>query len=103
MLGIRRCILGRVCYCSGSKPDTRRNPIEVRSARMSARLRRSELSVPGSNPKMIEKAIASAADLVFLDLEDAVAPALKESSRANVIAALKSPDWGRKLRAVRVN
>jgi citrate lyase beta subunit len=60
---------------------------------MSVRLRRSELSVPGSNPKMIEKAIASAADLVFLDLEDAVAPAQKESSRANVIAALKNPNW----------
>ena len=70
---------------------------------MTVRLRRSELSVPGSNPKMIEKALASAADLVFLDLEDAVAPALKESSRANVIAALKSPNWGRKLRAIRVN
>src|ERR1700694_1875488 len=70
---------------------------------MPVRLRRSELSVPASNPKMGEKAIASAADLVFLDPEDAVAPALKESSRANVIAALKSPNWGRKLRAVRVN
>jgi len=52
---------------------------------------------------MIEKALASAADLVFLDLEDAVAPALKESSRANVVAALKNPNWGPKLRAVRVN
>lgn len=70
---------------------------------MSARLRRSELSVPASNPIMVGKAIASAADLVFLDLEDAVAPALKESSRANVVAALKDPAWGRKLRAVRVN
>jgi citrate lyase subunit beta / citryl-CoA lyase len=70
---------------------------------MSLRLRRSELSVPASNPKMVEKAVASAADLVFLDLEDAVAPALKESSRANVVAALKTLDWGRKLRAVRVN
>ena len=70
---------------------------------MSVRLRRSELSVPSSNPKMIEKALASAADLVFLDLEDAVAPALKESSRANVVAALKNLDWGRKLRAIRVN
>ena len=70
---------------------------------MTVRLRRSELSVPGSNPKMIEKAVASTADLVFLDLEDAVAPALKESSRANVVAALRELDWGRKLRAVRVN
>ena len=38
------------------------------------RLRRSELSTPGSNPKMIERAAASDADLVFLDLEDAVSP-----------------------------
>jgi citrate lyase subunit beta/citryl-CoA lyase len=70
---------------------------------MTVRLRRSELSVPGSNPRMIEKALASAADLVFLDLEDAVAPALKESSRTNVIAALRNLDWGSKLRAIRVN
>src|SRR5260221_6162609 len=70
---------------------------------MSFRLRRWKLSVPASNPKMVEKAVASAADLVFLDLEDAVAPALKESSRANVVEALKNLDWGRKLRAVRVN
>ncbi len=70
---------------------------------MAVRLRRSELSVPASNPAMVQKAVASAADLVFLDLEDAVAPALKESSRANVIAALNGLDWGQKLRAVRVN
>ena len=43
---------------------------------------------------MIEKALASDADLVFLDLEDAVAPALKESSRANVVAALRNLDCG---------
>ena len=45
---------------------------------MTPRLRRSELSVPASSIKMMEKAIASAADLVFLDLEDAVAPAQKK-------------------------
>jgi len=70
---------------------------------MALRLRRSELSIPGSNPKMIEKGLASAADLVFIDLEDAVAPAQKEASRGNVIAALNQLDWGRKLRGVRVN
>ena len=70
---------------------------------MTVRVRRSELAVPASNPKMIEKAAASDADLVFLDLEDAVAPALKVSSRANVIEGLKGLDWGRTLRAVRVN
>ncbi|MEJ2692732.1 MAG: aldolase/citrate lyase family protein, partial [Candidatus Thiodiazotropha sp.] len=37
------------------------------------RLHRSELAVPGSNPRMLEKAPGAGADLVFLDLEDAVA------------------------------
>ncbi len=52
---------------------------------------------------MIEKAMTSAADLVFLDLEDAVAPAQKEAARKNAIAALNDLDWGGKVRAVRVN
>jgi len=52
---------------------------------------------------MIEKAMGSAADMVFLDLEDAVAPAQKESARKNAIAALRELDWGKKIRAVRVN
>ena len=70
---------------------------------MALRLRRSELSTPASNPKMIEKAMASAADLVFLDLEDAVAPAQKEGARKNAIQALRELDWGKKVRAIRVN
>lgn len=67
------------------------------------RLRRSELSTPGSNPRMIERAAASDADLVFLDLEDAVAPAEKAPSRKNVVDGLNGLDWGKKTRAVRVN
>ena len=67
------------------------------------RLRRCELSTPGSNEKMIQKALASPADVVFLDLEDAVAPNQKVEARAKVIAALKTADWGRKTRAVRMN
>ena len=70
---------------------------------MSARLRRSELATPGSQQKMIAKAAESDADLVFLDLEDAVAPAEKERARTQVIAALNDIDWGRKVRAVRIN
>jgi citrate lyase subunit beta / citryl-CoA lyase len=70
---------------------------------MAVRLRRSELSVPASNPKMMEKAVASPADLVFLDLEDAVAPAQKPAARKNAIAALRELNWGNKVRAVRVN
>jgi citrate lyase subunit beta / citryl-CoA lyase len=70
---------------------------------MSIRLRRSELSTPGSSEKMIEKAAASAADLVFLDLEDAVAPAQKVPARDLVVRGLRELDWGKKIRAVRVN
>ncbi len=57
------------------------------------RLQRSELAVPGSNPKMIERAAESEADYVFLDIEDAVAPADKEQARANIIKALNEIDW----------
>ena len=57
------------------------------------RLQRSELAVPGSNPAMFEKALTCKADYVFLDLEDAVAPADKEQARLNVIQALNQYDW----------
>lgn len=70
---------------------------------MTARLRRSELSTPGTSEKMLAKAAASAADLVFLDLEDSVAPALKPEARALVVSALTGLDWGAKTKAVRIN
>ncbi len=57
------------------------------------RLQRSELAVPGSNPAMFEKAADSAADYVFLDLEDAVSPGDKLQARKNIIAALNDIDW----------
>jgi citrate lyase subunit beta/citryl-CoA lyase len=52
---------------------------------------------------MCEKAASSGADLVFLDLEDACAPSAKEGARAIAVAALNELDWGRTVRAVRVN
>jgi len=67
------------------------------------RARRSELATPASNERMCEKAASAGADLVFLDLEDACAPAVKESSRAIVVGALTGLDWGPTVRAVRVN
>ncbi len=67
------------------------------------RLHRSELAVPGSNPGMFEKAAASAADVVFLDLEDAVAPDDKARARTNIIQALNEVDWGTKTMMVRIN
>ncbi len=67
------------------------------------RLRRSELSTPGSDRHMMEKAAASNADLVLLDLEDAVAPNEKAAAREKVIASLCTFNWGKKTRAVRIN
>ena len=61
------------------------------------------LAVPGSNPRFLVKARELAVDEVFLDLEDAVAPAEKEQSRAAVTQALRDGGWGSKIRAVRVN
>jgi citrate lyase subunit beta/citryl-CoA lyase len=57
------------------------------------RLQRSELAVPGTNPALFLKALESEADYVFLDLEDAVAPADKEQARLNVIAGLLQHDF----------
>ncbi|HWH73803.1 MAG TPA: CoA ester lyase [Methylibium sp.] len=67
------------------------------------RLHRSELAVPGSNPGMFEKAARCAADIVFLDCEDAVAPDDKEQARKNIIQALNEIDWGTKTMMVRIN
>ena len=70
-----------------------------------SRLQRSELAVPGSSPKMFEKALGSAADYIFLDLEDAVSPNDKISARANVIKALNEMNWREngKTISVRIN
>lgn len=51
---------------------------------------RSYLYVPGSDPRRIEKALASEADAVILDLEDAVAPNRKEEARTTVAEVLRS-------------
>jgi len=67
------------------------------------RLHRSELAVPGSNTRMLEKAPNSGADVVFLDLEDAVAPDDKAQARKNVIEALNDLDWSGCAVSVRIN
>jgi citrate lyase beta subunit len=58
--------------------------------------------VPASNPSMIDKAAEGAADFVFLDLEDAVAPPEKEAARRNAIQALNDIDWAAKGKTVSV-
>ena len=68
-----------------------------------ARLNRSELAVPGSQPNMFQKAAESDVDVIFLDLEDAVAPDEKAQARKNIIKALNEIDWGKKSMSVRIN
>jgi len=67
------------------------------------RLNRSELAVPGSQPQFFEKAAKGAADIIFLDLEDAVAPDEKEKARKNIIAGLNDIDWRGKTLSLRIN
>jgi malyl-CoA/(S)-citramalyl-CoA lyase len=67
------------------------------------RLHRSELAVPGSNRRMLEKAPQLGADVVMLDLEDAVAPDDKERAREQVIAALLEQDWSGCSVSLRIN
>jgi malyl-CoA/(S)-citramalyl-CoA lyase len=67
------------------------------------RLNRTELAVPASNTTFIEKASKSNADVIFLDLEDSVAPPDKERARKNAIEALNDLDWGGRTLSVRIN
>ncbi len=67
------------------------------------RPRRSNLAVPGSSPKMLDKAKGLPADQVFMDIEDAVAPLAKPDARKNIVAALNEGGYEGKVRSVRVN
>jgi malyl-CoA/(S)-citramalyl-CoA lyase len=68
-----------------------------------ARPNRCQLFGPGSRPELFEKMAKSEADVINLDLEDAVAPDDKEQARKNVIEAINDVDWGSKTLSVRVN
>lgn len=73
------------------------------SARSRDLPRRSCLSIPGSSDKMLGKGPGIPADMVFLDLEDSVAPLEKEAARGKVVAAIRDQDWGDKVLCVRIN
>ncbi|WP_374546885.1 CoA ester lyase [Rhodoblastus sp.] len=69
----------------------------------SLRPRRSVLYMPGSNARALEKAKTIAADALILDLEDAVAPDVKDLAREQVVAAVKAGGFGRREVVIRVN
>ncbi|MEM7670797.1 MAG: CoA ester lyase [Pseudomonadota bacterium] len=68
-----------------------------------ARSNRCQLFGPGSRPAIFEKMAASKADVINLDLEDAVAPPDKAQARKNIIEAINDVDWGAKTLSVRIN
>ncbi|RZT85021.1 citrate lyase subunit beta/citryl-CoA lyase [Pseudonocardia sediminis] len=70
---------------------------------MAVRARRSELATPASNDWMFDRSAAAGADMVFLDLEDACAPAEREAARGKAAKALNELDWGTTTRAIRMN
>lgn len=67
------------------------------------RPRRSRLYAPGNRPRFIEKAAASGADGIILDLEDSVAPDRKHEARILVAHALGNVDFGESEIMVRIN
>ena len=75
---------------------------DIEHRKNTIRLQRSELAVPGSSPKMFEKAYNSNADYVFLDLEDAISPNDKVTARKKVISALNEINWKKKSKTISV-
>ncbi|NCU11937.1 MAG: CoA ester lyase, partial [Sphingomonadaceae bacterium] len=67
------------------------------------RPRRSALYLPASNPKALAKARSLPADVVILDLEDAVAPEHKVAARAQAVAAVAEGGFGRRELVIRAN
>ncbi|HDM78036.1 MAG TPA: CoA ester lyase [Deltaproteobacteria bacterium] len=70
---------------------------------LTPRPRRSILSVPGNNPRMIKKALSLNADQIMLDLEDSVPVDEKENARSFVVSAFLEENWGDKIRSFRIN
>jgi citrate lyase subunit beta/citryl-CoA lyase len=70
---------------------------------MSIRPRRSALYMPGSNARALEKARGLPADVIIIDLEDAVAPEAKNAARDQACAAIRAGGFGHREVVLRVN
>ena len=70
---------------------------------MTDRPRRSALYMPASNARAVEKARSLAADVIILDLEDAVAPEAKPAARDQAVAAVRAGGFGRRELVIRCN
>ena len=70
---------------------------------MTIRPRRSALYMPASNLRAIDKARSLPCDVVIFDLEDSVAPEVKDAARANAVAAVRAGGFGDRELVIRVN
>ncbi len=70
---------------------------------MTHRPRRSALYMPGSNARALDKGKALPADVLIMDLEDAVAPDSKVMARSNIAAAIAGGGYGRRELVIRIN
>lgn len=68
-----------------------------------SRPRRSALFMPASNARALAKARTLAADVIIMDLEDAVAPDMKEMARDQAVAAVKQGGYGKRELVIRAN
>src|SRR3954447_5328746 len=91
----------RVVRCLSSRHRAPSKQIRNMPSAPDLRLCRSLLFLPASNPRAIEKARGLGADMVVLDLEDAVKPEEKERARAAAVEAVRQPFPG--LAAIRIN
>ncbi len=71
------------------------SPFRTKASRMIGRPRRSVLYMPASNARAIDKARNLPCDVVILDLEDAVAHAVKVSARTKAVEAVSQGGFGR--------
>src|SRR5688500_1621223 len=94
---------GAVDRSAGYSPVTDEQTTPAGGTVAELRSRRSNLAVPGSNPRFLEKAKGLPTDQVFLDIEDSVAPLAKPDARKNIVDALNEGGWGDRIRTVRVN
>ena len=66
-------------------------------------LRRSQLGIPGNESQLVDEAIESDADEVFIDLEDSLAPSEKNAARKELIRTIEEHDWDEKTLTYRIN
>lgn len=83
--------------------DLKLSQLKTQNQMDNNKLRRSVLYMPGSNQRALEKAQSLAADVLILDLEDAVSPDQKNQARDNIVMAVSNHNYAHREITVRIN